>query len=149
MIRPICTIGSKLLICATAVLLVSALATSGCKSLFSDVATRIRHALLKESARLRSSADQQLSFSLRPDHWPDGCRGDAGYRLVMTPDRGNKQVSSGDIVVYCLKGGKYYTGMGDETIYVTREIAIEKHKHDDLWITLEKTPRGTEIIRLE
>jgi hypothetical protein len=122
---------------------------SGCEYAFSDVATRIRYALLEESTRLHVSRHDTVTIALRPDHWPDACRKGEGYRLVLSPYRGGKQVASGDIVVTCKGGGSYYTGMGSENIYVAREMAIEKKTEDELRITLRKTRSGTEIVGLE
>lgn len=128
-----------------------ALATfmSGCEYAFSDVATRIRYALLVKSALLHLSKNETVTIALRPDHWPDGCRKGEGYRLVLSPYRGGKQVASGDIVITCKGGGIYYTGMGSENIYVAQEMAIEKKTEDELRITLRKTNSGTEIVGLE
>jgi hypothetical protein len=122
---------------------------SGCEYAFSDVATRIRYALLEESTLLHLSKNETVTIALRPDHWPDACRKGQGYRLVLSPYRGGKQVASGDIVITCKGGGSYYTGMGSETIYVAQEMAIEKNKEDELRITLRKTNSGTEIVGLE
>ena len=122
---------------------------SGCEYAFSDVATRIRYALLEESTVLHLSKNETVTIALRPDHWPDACRKGKGYRLVLSPYKGGKQVASGDIVVTCKGGGSYYTGMGSETIYVAQEMAIEKNKEDELRITLRKTNSGTEIVGLE
>jgi hypothetical protein len=130
-------------------LLAIAAFVSGCEYAFSDVATRIRYALLEESALLRSSKNETVTIALRPDHWPDACRKGMGYQLVLSPYKGGKQVASGDIVVTCNGGGSYYTGMGSENIYVAQEMAIEKKTEDELRITLRKTNSGTEIVRLE
>jgi len=130
-------------------LLAAATFVSGCEYAFSDVATRIRYALLEESALLRFSKNETVTIALRPDHWPDACRKGMGYRLVLSPYRGGKQVASGDIVVTCKGGGRYYTGMGSESIYVAQDMAIEKKPEDELRITLRKTQSGTEIVRLE
>jgi hypothetical protein len=121
----------------------------GCEYAFSDVATRIRYAVLEESARLRLSSSESSTIALRPDHWPDACRKSMGYRLVLSPYKGGKQVATGDIVVNCKGGGVYYTGMGSEMVYVTEEIAIEKKPEDELRITLRKTGAGTQIVRLD
>lgn len=132
-----------------ALLLAAAVATCGCEYLLSDVATRIRYSLLRESAQLRASSSETATFALRPDHWPDACRRGQGYRLVLSPYKGGKEVATGDIVVTCKGGGGYYTGMGAESIHVTREMAIEKKTEDELRITLRKTSAGTEIVKLE
>jgi hypothetical protein len=121
----------------------------GCEYFLSDVATRIRYALLAESARLQSSADQTATFSVRPDHWPDACPAGQGYRVVFSPYKGNKQVAVGDIFITCKGGGVYYTGLGAESIYVSRELAAEKRAEDALRITLRRTAKGTEVVGLE
>jgi hypothetical protein len=113
------------------------------------VATRIRYAVLEKSAQLKSSTDETATITLRPDHWPDACRKGEGYKLVLSPYKGGKQVATGDIVVTCKGGGSYYTGMGSENIYVSKEIAIEKKTEDELRILLRKTASGTEIVGLE
>ena len=130
-------------------LLAIAALMAGCEYTFSDVATRIRYALLEESTLLLLSKNETVTIALRPDHWPDACRKGQGYRLVLSPYRGGKQVASGDIVITCKGGGSYYTGMGSENIYVAQEMAIEKNKEDELRITLRKTNSGTEVVRLE
>jgi hypothetical protein len=129
--------------------LIMAATMSACEYAFSDVATRIRYRLLDESDSLRSSNRETATIALRPDHWPDECRAGKGYRLVLSPYKGGKQVATGDIVVHCKGGGIYYTGMGSEGIYVVREMAIEKKKEDQLRITLRKTEAGIEIVALE
>lgn len=68
---------------------------SGCEYFVSDVATRIRYALLRENAALHSSSELSRTFSIRPDHWPDACPGDQGYTLTLVPYRGGKQVKVG------------------------------------------------------
>jgi len=130
-------------------LLAIAALLAGCEYAFSDVATRIRYALLKESALLQLSTKETVTIALHPDHWPDACRKGEGYRLVLSPYMGGKQVASGDIVVTCKGGGSYYTGMGSESIYVALEMTIEKKTEDELRITMRKTQSGTEIVRLE
>jgi hypothetical protein len=129
--------------------LAAAVLVSGCEYAFSDVATRIRYALLDESAALQSSRDETRTIALRPDHWPDACRKGEGYRLVLSPYKGGKQVPTGDIVVTCKGGGGYYTGMGSEKIFVAKELAIDKKSTDELRITLRKTASGTEIVKLD
>jgi hypothetical protein len=133
------------LICVAAMLFF----ISACEYAFSDVATRIRYAVLEKSAQLKSSTDETATITLRPDHWPDACRKGEGYKLVLSPYKGGKQVATGDIVVTCKGGGSYYTGMGSENIYVSKEIAIEKKTEDELRILLRKTASGTEIVGLE
>ena len=132
-----------------AILLVAALALGGCEYFISDVATRVRYALDREAKALQSSADAERTFSIRPDHWPDACGGDAGYRLTLSPDRGDKAVASGDIRIDCVHGGPYYTGMGSEAIYVSAELRIDKRADEDLIISLRRSERGTEIVRLQ
>lgn len=122
---------------------------SGCEYALSDVATRIRYALLKQSALLHLSNNETVTLALRPNHWPGACRKGEGYRVVLSPYRAGKQVASGEIVVTCKGGGSYYTGMGSEKIYVVEEMAIEKQPADELRITMRKTSFGTEIVGLE
>lgn len=131
------------------VLLLMMAMLSACEYAFSDVATRIRYRLLEESASRHMADNETVTIALRPDHWPDECRKGQGYRLVLSPYKGGKQVATGDIVVNCKGGGIYYTGMGSESIYVTREMAVEKKKEDELRITLRKTNSGIEIVALE
>lgn len=123
---------------------------SGCEYFVSDVATRIRYALLRENAVLHASSELSRTFSIRPDHWPDACPGDQGYTLTLVPYRGGKQVKVGDIFINCKhEPQKYYTGLGSESIYVTAEMSIAKKPDEDLLITLTKTPQGTEITGLK
>lgn len=122
---------------------------SGCEYALSDVATRIRYALLKESALLHLSSNETVTLALRPNHWPGACRKGEGYRVVLSPYRGGKQVASGEIVVTCKAGGSYSTGMGSEKIHIAQELAIEKQPADELRITLRKTSSGIEIVGLE
>ena len=79
--------------------LVLATLLSGCDYAFGDVATRIRYALLRESTLLQWSGNDTVTISLHPDHWPDACRIGQGYRLVLSPYKGGKEVASGDIEV--------------------------------------------------
>ena len=128
----------------------TAVAASACEYAFSDVATRIRYRLLEEeSAARRMANNETVMIALRPDHWPDECRKGEGYRLVISPYKGGKQVATGDIVVSCKGGGIYYTGTGSEGITVAREMTVEKKKEDELRITLRKTSSGLEIVALE
>lgn len=139
-IRAVTRSGGLILLCAL---------TAGCEYAVSDVATRIRYALRDEGSALQRSGKDAVTLALRPDHWPDGCPGDGGYRLVLSPYRGGKQVATGDIVVHCRGGGAYYTGLGSEQLYVVREMSVEKAKEDDLRITLRRTQAGIEIVGLE
>ena len=132
-----------------AILLGAALALGGCEYFLSDVATRIRYELLRQHAALQDSGEAERQFALRPDHWPDACPGDSGYRLRLSPYRGDKNVAVGDIFIECKGGGRYYTGLGAEAIYVTRELAIDKRADEDLIISLRRSERGTEIVRLQ
>ena len=70
---------------------------SACEYAFSDVATRIRYRLLAESASLRDSSNETAVVAMQPDHWPDQCRRGQGYRLVVSPYKGGKQVATGDL----------------------------------------------------
>jgi hypothetical protein len=122
---------------------------SGCEYVLSDIATRIRYALLDAKAELQRSQKDTLTITLRPNHAPDGCQSGAGYRVVLSPYRGNKQVVVGDIDVYCNGSRRYYTGFGSEQIYVTHEMAVEKKADDEVHITLHRTSSGIEIVGLE
>lgn len=131
------------------ILLPAVLAAAGCKYAFSDVATRIRYALLAAQGDVRSSPSGMVTLSLQPDHWPDNCRKGAGYRLVLSPYKGDKQVAVGDIVVHCHGGGQYYTGLGSERIYVSRELSVEKQPGEELHLVLRRTSAGVEIVELK
>jgi hypothetical protein len=133
----------------TALVLALVAGVAGCEYALSDVATRIRYRLLAESAALRDSGSETAVIAMQPDHWPDECRRGQGYRLVLSPYKGGKQVATGDIVVNCKGGGGYYTGMGSESIYVAREMWVEKKKDEQLRITLRKTGKGIEIVSLD
>lgn len=122
---------------------------SACEYAFSDVATRIRYRLLAESASLRDSSNETAVIAMQPDHWPDHCHRGQGYRLVLSPYKGGKQVATGDIVVNCKGGGSYYTGMGSENVYVAREMWVEKKNNEALRMTLRKTSAGVEIVSLD
>ncbi len=131
------------------VFLIAALLVTGCEYAFSDVATRIRYRLQSALAELRHSAQEELTITLRPDHWPDACPGGGGYRLVISPYQGGKQVRVGDIMIRCRGGHPYYTGLGSEDLYVAADLAVDKRRDEDLHITLRKTAAGVEITRLE
>lgn len=128
-----------------------ALATllAGCEYVLSDVATRIRYRLHAAVSELKLSTHDSVMVSLRPDHWPDECPKRAGYRLVISPYRGGKQVATGDIAVTCRGGRSYSTGLGLEELYVAQDLAVEKGSDEDLHITLHKTSSGVEIVGLE
>lgn len=121
---------------------------AGCEYFVSDVATRIRYALI-DASRALEQGQETMTLSLHPDHWPDSCRKRAGYKLVLSPYRGGKQVAVGDINVFCVGGGGYYTGLGSERIYLAREMSIDKKSEDELRISLRKTGTGFEIVGLE
>ncbi len=134
----------------TAVLGLAAIsAVAGCEYVVSDVATRIRYALLDAKAELRKSGKDTLTITLRPNHFPDSCGKAASYRVVLSPYKGNKQVAVGDIAIDCKGSRQYHTGFGSTEIYVAREMAVEKKADDDLRITLHKTSSGVEIVGLE
>jgi len=122
---------------------------SGCEYMLSDVATRIRYALVAEHAKLQSSKSESAIFTVDPDHWPDGCVKGSGYRLVLSPYKGGKQVAVGDIDVYCRNGRHYSTGLGSERIYVKQEMAVEKQSGEAVLVALRKTADGTEIVALQ
>jgi len=122
---------------------------SGCEYVVSDVATRIRYRLHAAVSELKLSTHDSVTVSLRPDHWPDECPKRAGYRLLISPYRGGKQVATGDIAVTCKGGRSYATGLGLEQLYVAQDLAVEKESDEDLRITLRKTSSGVEIVGLE
>jgi len=122
---------------------------AGCQYVLSDVATRIRYALNDARNQLQQSEKDTLTIALKPNHAPDACPGGAGYRVVLSPYKGNKQVAVGDIDVHCQRARHYWTGFGSEGIYVTRVLSIEKKADDELRITLRKTPAGVEIVSLD
>lgn len=132
-----------------AVFLVAAFLITGCEYAFSDVATRIRYRLQTALAELRQSPHDELTIALRPDHWPDACPRGGGYRLVISPYRGGKQVAVGDITITCSDGHPYYTGLGSENLSVARDLTVDKRRDEDLRITLRKTAAGAEITTLE
>lgn len=121
----------------------------GCEYVASDVATRIRYRLYAAASELKRSSHDSMTIALRPDHWPDECPKRAGYRLVISPYRGGKQVATGDIAVTCKGKRSYSTGLGLEELYVAQDIAVEKGSDEDLLITLRKTSSGVEIAGLE
>jgi hypothetical protein len=123
---------------------------AGCEYFVSDVATRIRYALMREAEALGAATGSTTTFTLRPDHWPDDCPGGSGYRLVLRPYAGGKQVAVGDILISCKDGRRGYgTGFGSERLYVAREISVEKKRDEDLRITLRRTETGIEIAALQ
>jgi hypothetical protein len=130
-------------------LLVATILITGCEYVFSDVATRIRYRLQTALTELRHSPRDELTIALRPDHWPDACPRGGGYRLVISPYRGGKQVPVGDIMIRCTDGHPYYTGLGSETLYVAQDLTVDKRRDEDLRITLRKTAAGVEITQLE
>ena len=122
---------------------------NGCEYVVSDVATRIRYALNDARIELQQSEVETLTIALKPNHLPDACPGGSGYRVVLSPYKGNKQVAVGDIDVHCQRARHYWTGFGSEGIYVTRVLSVEKKADDELRITLRKTPAGVEIVSLD
>lgn len=136
----------RLLAAAT---LAGALALGGCEYLGSDVATRIRYALLAAQADLEKSGRPEATLALGPNHWPDGCGDAATYKVTLSPYKGNKEVAVGDIEVQCAGARTFYTGFGSEGIYVNRVLSVEKRAPDELRIRLKKTAKGAEIVALE
>jgi hypothetical protein len=141
--------GMTLAFARVAVAVGLACAATGCEYALSDVATRIRYALVDAHADLQSSASDTLTIRLRPDHWPDACPDGRGYRVKLIPYQGNKQVAVGDIDIACHGKGVYWTGFGSEQIYVAHELAVDKTRDQDLVITLHKSAKGSEIVTLE
>jgi len=128
---------------------VAVFAIAGCEYVLSDVATRIRYALNSAKSQLEQSEKDTLTIALKPNHAPDACPGGSGYRVVLSPYKGNKQVAVGDIDVHCQQRHHYWTGFGSEGIYVTRVLTVEKKVDEELRITLRKTPAGVEIVALD
>lgn len=132
-----------------ALLIAASILMAGCEYAFSDVATRVRYALVEADISMRLSKNETMTITVDPEHWPDGCSKGAGYRLVLSPYKGGKQVAVGDIDVYCNDGHRYYTGFGSEKIYVTQEMAVEKKAGEEVHITLRKSASGVEIVDLK
>lgn len=120
---------------------------SGCEYAFSDAATRVRYALL--AAQLGIVDGETRVITVDPDHWPEGCYLDSGYRLVLSPYKGGKQVAVGDIFVFCNNGQRYYTGLGSEQIFVSQELSVTKGAGEKVELTLKKTPAGIEITGIK
>ena len=129
--------------------LLAATALAGCEYFMSDVATRIRYRLDEARVELERSDKETLTIALRPNHRPDSCGADSGYRVVLSPYKGNKNVAVGDIEVHCERRHHYWTGFGSEGIYVTRVLSVQKKADEELRITLIRTPSGVEITALE
>jgi hypothetical protein len=125
------------------------LLVAGCEYAFSDAATRVRYALFRANIAMQLTQNDTKTITVDPDHWPDRCRKGTGYRLVLSPYKGDKQVPTGDIVVYCNDGHQYYTGLGSEKIYVTQELAVDKGAGEEVHITIRKTSAGMEIVDLK
>src|SRR5262249_7774028 len=119
-------------------------ATSGC----TDIATRIRHEIEEAQAKLETSPQDSISVVLRPNHSPDGCQEGAGYRLVVRPYSGGKQVPAGDIDVFCNGSRHYWTGLS-EKIRVPGQLVVQKKADEEIRVTLRRTPAGFEIAGLE
>lgn len=132
-----------------ALLLLLATALCGCEYLGTDVATRIRLSLVEAKAQMDRAGQDSLTIMVKPNHWPDGCPEPAGYRVTLSPYKGNKQVSVGDINIQCQGKRTYYTGFGSEEIFVTRDITVEKKPADALRITLRRSKAGMEVVGLE
>lgn len=130
---------------ATAALVL--LASVGCEYFVSDVATRIRYALIDAVADAPAE-DETVVLRLRPDHWPDGCPGDGGYTLTVSPYRGGKQVPVGDIGIRCRGRGSYGTGFGSERIRVATDLSVDKRRDEDLEIVLRGRADGLDIVAL-
>lgn len=130
-----------------ALLLVLALGAAGCEALFSDVATRVRYALVRAEADLGPAVGSTHTFTVDPDRWPDGCGG-KGFRLTLIPYRGGKQVPVGDVDVRCADGHPYWTGFGSPTITLAQELSVAKGPGESVSITLRRTTSGVEIVAL-
>ena len=125
------------------------LALAGCEYIGSDVATRIRYALVAAKSELEGSGKDSLTITLKPNHFPDSCGDAASYLVVLSPYKGNKQVAVGDIDIKCQGKQRYYTGFGSEGIFVARELSVQKKAGEAVRITLRRAPRGIEIVALE
>lgn len=121
---------------------------TGCEYAFSDVATRVRYALVRAELVMRMTGSETDNLALNPDHWPDGCGDSGGYQLVLSPYQGNKQVAVGDIDVYCQSGRRFYTGFGSERIHVSKKMTVEKKPGETLHLALRKSASGVEIVEL-
>ena len=130
-------------------LIASSILVAGCEYAFSDAATRVRYALLKADISMHLSRNETMTITADPDHWPDGCDKGKGYRLVLSPYKGGKQVAVGDIDVYCNDGHRYYTGFGSEKIYVSQEMSVEKKAGEEVHLGLRKSASGVEIVDLK
>ncbi|MFY9288221.1 MAG: hypothetical protein WAO98_06930 [Alphaproteobacteria bacterium] len=119
---------------------------SGAERLTSDIATRIRYALRDGAGTLALVSDKARAFSVRPNVWPDNCKNAKGYRIVISPYKGNKQVESADINVYCHGGRQFYTGT---ELIVRKKMSVEKSGEEAVIFILGKTEKGTEILSLE
>jgi hypothetical protein len=124
------------------------LATVACEYIGSDAATRVRYDLGREAPSLEASQGESATITVTPDHWPEGCGG-AGYTLRITPDDGTKMVKTGDIFVTCDSGQPYYTGLGSERIYVTRELKVSKRSGEPVQVVMRRTGRGVELVELK
>jgi hypothetical protein len=125
-----------------------ALAGASCEYIGSDAATRVRYDLAREAAVFQAMNADSRTITVTPDHWPEGCGG-VGYQLRFTPDDGRKAVRTGDIDVLCDDGHPYYTGMGSERIFVTRELTIAKKSGEPIQIVMRKTDKGIELVELK
>jgi len=130
-----------------AALLAAALA--GCEYLGTDVATRIRQSLVEAKAEMEKSGRESATVVLKPNHWPDGCGAAAGYRITLSPYKGNKEAAVGDITIQCHGTRSFYTGFGSDGISVTRDLRVEKKAGDPVRITLKRARSGVEIVALE
>ena len=92
--------------------------------------------------------EETRTITVTPDHWPEGCGG-VGYKLRITPDDGKKMVKTGDIFVTCDSGHPYYTGVGSERIYVTRELTVAKRSGEPVQIVMRRTDKGVELVELK
>lgn len=131
---------------ASVVLLACLLLATGCETLVSDMATRIRYQLRDAAADMKRRGRVELEVQISPNHWPDNCLPGAGYRVRLLPYRGGKVVPVGDIIVEC--HGKRHFGTGLDGVFVADELIVEKDPADPIRFLLRSTPDGIEVVSI-
>ena len=132
-----------------ALLIASSILMAGCDYTIADAATRVRYALFRAEIWMRLLRSDTLTITVDPDHWPGGCRNNVGYKLVLSPDKGDKQVAGDEILVTCNDRRPHYTGFGTNYIYVAREMAVEKKSGEEVQIALRRSSSRIEIVELK
>ncbi len=115
----------------------------GFERLVSDIATRIRYALRDGEFLMQATGRDSHVVTLAPNGWPDGC-GEQGFRVVLSPYKGNKVVPAADIDVYC---GKRHYSTGTALI-VPRGMSVQKPADGSVSLTLARSPAGITITEL-